>query len=98
MDEKIFAKLLPIGTVVNVRDANHSMMITGILPEMEGKRYDYISVLYPEGYMTADQVYLFDHKDIEKVEFIGFMNADHQVFRDGLRAVLEEEDGQGAQG
>ena len=44
--------LFPIGTVVTVKDANKSMMIIGVLPENDGKRYDYIAVLYPEGYLT----------------------------------------------
>ena len=37
--------LLPIGSVVTVKDANKSMVIIGILPENQGKRYDYIAVL-----------------------------------------------------
>ena len=68
--------LFPIGTVVTVKDANKSMMIIGVLPENDGKRYDYIAVLYPEGYLTEKQIYLFNHDDVVKVEYLGYMNAE----------------------
>ena len=84
--------LFPIGTVVTVKEANKSMMIIGILPENGGKRYDYIAVLYPEGYLTEKQIYLFNHDDIEKVEYLGYMNAEFQVFHQNLKEILKEID------
>lgn len=84
--------LFPIGTVVTVKDANKSMMIIGVLPENDGKRYDYIAVLYPEGYLTEKQIYLFNHDDVVKVEYLGYMNVEYQVFRQDLEQIMKEVD------
>lgn len=84
--------LFPIGTVVTVKDANKSMMIIGVLPENDGKRYDYIAVLYPEGYLTEKQIYLFNHDDVVNVEYLGYMNAEYQVFRQDLEQIMKEVD------
>lgn len=82
--------LFPIGTIVTVKNANKSMMIIGILPENEGKRYDYIAVLFPEGYLTSEQIYLFNQEDIEKVHYLGYMNIEYQEFRNDLNLILND--------
>ena len=68
------------------------MMIIGVLPENDGKRYDYIAVLYPEGYLTEKQIYLFNHDDVVNVEYLGYMNAVYQVFRQDLEQIMKEVD------
>ena len=82
--------LLPIGTVVTVKDASRKMMIVGILQTSGGKEYDYMAVLYPEGFLDQDHFYLFNHADIAEVTFLGFMDAEYQVFRSNLQKVLED--------
>lgn len=73
--------LLPVGSVVLNKNADKKLMIIGILIESEGIRHDYIAVTYPEGFMDAQHLYAFNHEDIEKVEFIGFVDAEFQLFR-----------------
>ena len=73
--------LLPVGSVVLNKNADKKLMIIGILIESEGLRHDYIAVTYPEGCMDAQHLYAFNHEDIEKVEFIGFVDAEFQLFR-----------------
>lgn len=82
--------LLPIGTVVRVKESEKNMMIIGVIPEMEGVRYDYIAVLFPEGYLTEEQIYLFNHSDIEQVHYLGYMNIEYQEFRGSLNLILQE--------
>lgn len=89
MDPK---KLLPVGSVVLVKEANKKMMIIGILQTSEKTRYDYMAVLYPEGYLSQEHIYLFNHEDIEEIAYIGFMGAEHQVFRSELAGLLEKMD------
>lgn len=84
------AKLLPIGSVVLVKEANKKMMVIGIMQENKGVRYEYMGVLYPEGYLDQQHVYLFNHEDIAEISFVGFMNAEHQVFRTKLDEILDE--------
>ena len=88
--------LLPIGSVVTVKDANKSMVIIGILTEHLGERYDYIAVLDPEGYLSQDEIFLFNHEDIARVEFLGFMNSEFQVFRQSVASLMENETGTGS--
>lgn len=83
-------KLLPIGSVVTVKDTEKKMMITGILQKSETQVYDYRAVLYPEGYMDAQHVYLFQHEDITEVSFLGYIDTEYQVFRNTLAAILKE--------
>jgi hypothetical protein len=87
------ANLLPVGTVVTVKGANKSMMIIGILPENNEKRYDYLSVLYPEGYLTPEQMYLFNQEDVDKVQYLGYMNVEYQEFRNNLTLAMTEVEG-----
>lgn len=85
--------LLPIGSVITLKGATKKLMITGITVEREedGKIYDYIGVPFPEGYIDSETMFLFFHKDIESVDYIGFMNAEAQTFRIAHAKHLEEE-------
>lgn len=83
MDERINS-LFPIGTVVKIKDAVKKLMIVGILQCSESKEYDYMGLLYPEGYLTENHIFLFNHEDIEEVMYVGYMDVEHQVFRTTL--------------
>ena len=76
-------QLLPIGSVITLDGAEKKLMIVGITVQNEedGKIYDYIGVPYPEGYIDSEIMFLFFHKDIKEVDFIGFVNAESQTFR-----------------
>lgn len=78
--------LLPIGSVVRVEGGTKYLMIIGILQEDdEGNRYDYISCIFPEGYIDAETFFLFNHGDIADVEFVGCINAETQVYVEDLK-------------
>ena len=54
----MYKELLPIGSVVLLRDAMKKLMIIGIKPvkaDEPDKMYDYIGVLYPEGFLSNQQ-------------------------------------------
>lgn len=81
-------ELLPIGSVVLLKEGRKRLMVCGILQTDDGgrgKEYDYTGVLYPEGFVGADYQYLFNHDDIEKVYFRGFEDGE----RDGFINQLE---------
>ena len=84
--------LLPIGSVVLLKEAEKRLMIYGIkqINEADGKVYDYIACLYPEGNIGEEYNYLFNHDDIEKVDFIGYVDAEFQLFRETLAKELAE--------
>ena len=82
-------KLLPVGSVIQVKESDKKLTIIGILMNNNGVKYDYIAVLFPEGYLDPQHLYVFNHEDIEKVCFLGYMNSEYQLFRGTLSKELE---------
>jgi hypothetical protein len=83
-------KLLPIGSVVLLDDAEKRLMVCGWLPETEDKqKYDYIGCYYPEGYIDAEQIFAFNHEQIKRVDYIGFADAEFQLFVQRVSDELE---------
>lgn len=79
-------ELLPIGSVVLLKDATKSLMIVGTSQrDEEGREFDYISVVFPEGYINSDTFFLFNHEDIVDVNFVGYINAEVQTYLQMLR-------------
>lgn len=82
--------LLPIGSVVLLKGGTKKLMITGIKPVSEDKPdmvYDYIGVVYPEGFLSNEYNFLFNHKDINDIIFIGYNNLEREEF---IRTMEEE--------
>ena len=84
-------KLLPVGSVVKLKKAEKNVVVVGILMENDGTKYDYISIPHPEGYIDQQHMYLFNHEDIETVQFLGYINAEYQIFRGTLAKSYEYE-------
>ena len=86
MNEEKIRNLLPIGSVVLVREMQHPVMIYGILQKdvASGRTLDYISVLWPEGNGGAGTQLMFNHEDIEKVFFRGLNLIERDFFIDSL--------------
>lgn len=79
-------QLYPIGTVVMLHGGEKALMVFGrkqMDPE-ENKVYDYIGVFFPEGYLTPEFSFLFQHEDIAEVLYPGFENEEEQNFRKAL--------------
>jgi hypothetical protein len=77
------SELLPIGSVVLLKDGEKKLMICGILQMNDngrGKEYDYIGFLYPEGYMGVQFQYLFNHEDIDELIARGYENEERKEF------------------
>lgn len=84
-------KFLPIGSVVLLKGAEKRLMICGRAQlDAEQTYYDYSGCLYPEGYIGASEMYLFNDEDIETVYFIGFQDPDELAFVSTLAEKLEE--------
>ena len=85
--------LLPCGSVVLLKEAKKKLMIVGVLMNNNGVKYDYIGVFFPEGYIDSSRMFVFNHEDIEKVEFIGYMNSEFQLFRGALSEEMKKIEG-----
>ena len=83
--------LLPIGSVVILRDGEQPLMIYGIMQsDWEGglfkkpKEFDYVSVPYPQGNLGAGMTFLFNHEDIKEIIFRGYESKERNKFLDEL--------------
>jgi len=75
-------ELLPIGSVVLLKNGKKKLMIFGVKQTdvSSGKEYDYISVLYPEGNMGESGQFLFNHSDINEIYFRGYVDEEREKF------------------
>ena len=96
-------KFLPIGTVVLLKGGSKELMITGycIIPtgktfehgkevQSVGKVFDYGACTYPEGVIFSDQVFGFNHEQIEKISHMGYETNQQKEFSNILKNTIEQ--------
>ena len=84
-------KYLPIGSVVLLKGGKKRAMITGfcsVAQENQEKIYDYSGCVYAEGYLSSNQVCLFDHDQIDKIFFTGFEDEEEFTFKEKLNQIV----------
>lgn len=79
-------KLLPIGSVVLLKDSNKRVMIVGRLQRQQttGKIWDYSACFYPEGIINPTELFLFNHEQISTLFFVGFQDKEGVEFQEVL--------------
>ncbi len=86
--------LLPIGSVVLLKESTKRVMIIGVLQkqmvESGEKIWDYSGVYYPEGYMGPDRTFLFNDEQIERVFALGYQDEEQFAFNAKIDSVREE--------
>ncbi len=89
----IFEGLLPIGTVVLLKNSTKKIMIIGVLQKQikEGDEviWDYSACLYPEGYMGPDKTFLFNNDQIEKIYSYGYQDEEQFGFKSQIDTIRE---------
>lgn len=86
-------KFLPIGSVVILEGGTKKIMITGFcsISEMDRTQvYDYSGCIYPEGYLSSNQICLFNHDQIEKVFFTGYESEEEKKFKKSLKKIVDD--------
>lgn len=89
-------KYLPIGTVVMLKGGTKRIMITGfsaIEGNEEKKIWDYSGCLFPEGILVLGQAALFNHSQIEKIEYMGYIDDEEKEFKLKLKEIQDRERG-----
>ena len=80
---------LPIGSVVKLKGGQKRLMITGFLQveQEENKKnvWDYSGCLYPEGMITSENNYVFNHSQIEDIYFTGLVDEEEEEFKKRLK-------------
>lgn len=86
--------LLPIGSVVLLKNSTKRVMIIGVcqgaMTEEGRKVYDYAGCFYPEGYMSADKNFLFNGEQIDRLYAIGYQDDESLAFKERADALLEK--------
>lgn len=83
--------ILPIGTVVLLKDSTKRVMITGFFQRTKDdpeKLWDYAGCLFPEGFISGDKVFVFDHEQIDKIFMVGYQDEEQFWFHDKLNEIL----------
>ncbi|MBR0147349.1 MAG: DUF4176 domain-containing protein [Eubacterium sp.] len=84
----VVERYLPLGSIVVVNGNVKKLMITarGIVSgQGEGRKlFDYGAALYPEGVLD-DKMIFFNHKDIYRIVFEGYTDADDDIMNDNIK-------------
>ena len=86
-------KYLPIGSIVLLRGGIKRLMIIGIMQYSKDKpdqEFDYTGVLYQEGFLGENTMFLFNHDDINDVIFIGYENFERKEFLKKIEKMYEK--------
>ena len=81
-------KFLPIGSVVILKGGTKKVMITGFCSIAETDKtqvYDYSGCIYPEGYLSSNQICLFNHDQISKIYYLGLLDDEEERFHEYLK-------------
>lgn len=86
-------RLLALGSVVRVQveeQATARLMIAGYFPEdtRTGKRYDYVTVVYPFGMQQTPAVQMINHGQILSVEAEGYLDEQAEAFTKELPELI----------
>ncbi len=86
-------KYLPIGTVVLLNGADKRLMITGrvVTRQNDNNIYDYTGCLFPEGIAAYDDMYFFNHENINKIYFVGLQDEEEIQYKESLENLGELE-------
>lgn len=84
---------LPIGTVVTVGDGTKKLMIIGLLQTKaeNNQIYDYSAVLYPEGYISPNETYLFNKNQISRIYYLGYVSQEQKLANEKLTTIANSE-------
>ncbi len=89
----MFTGVLPIGSVVLLKDSTKKLMIIGfaqVSASNPERIYDYVGCVFPEGFLGPDQTYLFDSCQIEKIFAVGYQDEEQMAFKTKVDAALND--------
>ena len=92
MKKSTLQQILPLGSIVSLKQGTKKIMIVGRLQEerASGKQFDYSACLYPEGVLDPKELYLFQQEDIERIYYVGMQDQDEFAFRGFMEEKLTE--------
>jgi hypothetical protein len=89
----MFTGLLPIGSVVLLKDSVKKVMIVGVC-QKGGKTpdtvWDYTGVLFPEGYLSGDRMFMFNDSQVARVFALGYQDEEQLVFKEKVDDLMQK--------
>ncbi|KRM22320.1 DUF4176 domain-containing protein [Latilactobacillus graminis] len=87
--------ILPLGTIVLLKNADQALMIISRVPLTKGNKgenvyFDYGAVLVPQGLQSSDEIIMFNHEQIETIGFMGFIDINEQQYVDEMPKIIGE--------
>ena len=92
-----YGYLLPIGSIVKVKNVEQRVMIIGVLQKGRAtpkEHFDYVAVPYPEGLHDMRLNIGFNHDNIEEVIFRGYADKERTAFLAILEALSRKAESQ----
>lgn len=89
----MFTGVLPIGSVVLLKNSTKKLMIIGfaqVSASNPDKVYDYVGCVFPEGFIGPDQTFLFDSHQIERIYAVGYQDEEQMKFKIRVDEALTE--------
>lgn len=86
-------RLLPIGTVVQLKNSTARVMVAGYLSESAarpGYVWDYTGFKFPIGYVNNNEIYCFDQEQIEQIFALGYQDSEQFAFSNKLSRDAEK--------
>ena len=92
MENKEVKDILPLGTIVVLKNGKRKIMITGRyqIKADTNELFDYLGCLYPEGIINADMNFLFNNEDINKIVHKGYSDEEDENFKSELEVLLNK--------
>lgn len=90
---EVIEKYLPLGSVVLLKGGEKRVMITGfasVSPDTGNRIFDYSGCVFPEGFMSYNEVCVFDHSQIDKVFYKGLEDEEQKQFNELLKQKIQE--------
>lgn len=84
--------LLPIGSIVRLKDSEANVMVAGYLPVCDarpGYVWDYSGFKFPLGYVSNEEIYCFDQDQIELILALGYQDMEQFAFAHALESAAE---------
>lgn len=94
MEHNYMTEVLPLGTVVLLKEATRYVVVIGysIVEQGKDKVWDYLGCPYPVGVVSTNSNLLFDKEQIEKIVHRGFSDEEGEKFRNQISVSIGVEE------
>lgn len=83
--------LLPIGSVVLLHGSTKKVMIAGVCQkggQNPDTLWDYTGVIFPEGFLAPDKMFMFNNEQIEQIYALGYQDEEQLMFKEKADAII----------